>query len=280
MLSFSDPDSDSSINSGKASSFEFPVSPPNVPSKSDGNNCNLKVISPPSPSINFNDLPIESFDSSDNIFSTLLAVTEPRVPRTFSPKRSHPPSDSNCSVSKVELPKRPRQKKVKSSPQRSIDKQNFTLDKDYRTTTIGNITLSWPPYGIKNATCAGENFSIYHTCPLDTGLFILYYAYKAGTDEFRNLIASDTLEAYTFLRHTFELIETNGWTVARLYWVIEKQLLKNKDSNGQYDLKDTMDTVVFQFIKSMQSFPFKSKCSCSACPRRMREYTSTHIMLT
>ena len=147
-------------------------------------------------------------------------------------------------------------------------------------TTIGNLKLTWPPYGIENSTYAGERFSIFNTCPLDTGLFILYHAYKTGTDGFRKLFTSDALEAYKFLRHTFQLVETDGWTTARLYWLTEKNLLKNKNMNGKYDLKSTMEEIVFQFVKPMQAFTIKSKCSCTVYSKPIREYTSVHIALT
>jgi len=109
----------------------------------------------------------------------------------------------------------------------------------------------------------------------------MYHAYKAGTDNFRRIFESHTLDVYQFLRRTFELIETNGWTTARLYWLTEKKILANKTKkNGWYDLMDTMDAIVFQFIKPMQTFRVKSKCSCTACPKPIRQYTNTHITLT
>jgi hypothetical protein len=200
--------------------------------------------------------------------------------RAFSPKRSYPSSDSSFSTSKAPTPKKLRQNQVKSSPSKSITKRNFTLNSDYRTTTIGNLTLAWPPYGIMNTFYAGEYFSIFHTCPIDTALFVFYYAYKSGTDAFRNLLEDDTLEAYTFLRRTFQLVESDGWTVARLSWLTEKNLLKKKKKNGEYDLKNTLDEIVFRFTKSMQTFPLKSKCTCSACPKPIRNHMSVEIALT
>jgi len=171
------------------------------------------------------------------------------------------------------------QKKVKYSPTNLIGKQNYTCGKDYPTTKIGNLILTWPSYGIKNVAYANQYFSIINTCPVDTGLFVLYHAYKAGTDAFRNLFESDALEAYTFLRRTFKLIESDGWTIARLYWLTEKNLLTRKTKDGQYDLKNTMDEIVFKFTKPMQTFLLKSKCTCAACPKPDREIMSVYIAL-
>ena len=169
---------------------------------------------------------------------------------------------------------------MKSSRTNSIERPNFTSNRDFRTTTIGNLQLAWPPYAIKNALYAGEYFSIFNTCSIDTGLFVLYYAYKSGTDNFRKLLEIDTLEVYKFLRCTFQHIENNGWTVARLYWLTEKNVLKKKSKNGQYDLKSTMDEIVFKFVKPMQTYPHKSKCICNACPKTIRNHMSTEISRT
>lgn len=274
---FSDDLSALSVNGSMVSSCEVSLLPENVQK----NNCDFATNSQAALSVNVNNLPMEkSSQSCDNIFSALLTITEPSLSRALSPKRSYHSSDSDCSISKTYSPKQLREKKAKASPQNSINRFDLTLDKDYRTTNIGELNLTWPPYGIEYTKDNDEHFSIYHTCAIDTGLFILYHAYKSGTDDFRNLFESDTLETYTFLRHTFRLIETHGWTVARMHWLIEKQLLKNKTKDGRYDLMNTMEEVVFRFIKPMQTFLVSSKCSCVVCPRPTRKYTHTHITLT
>lgn len=91
--------------------------------------------------------------------------------------------------------------------------------------------------------------------------FILYYAYKAGIGEFRNLFKTDVVDAYRPLHHTFQLVDIDGWIAARLFWLTEDDLLSNYRSNGSYDLMDTLKAVAFQYVKIVQSFPFKSKCS-------------------
>jgi hypothetical protein len=248
----------------------------------DVNDFDVGVIPPSSPPTNFDSSPLEPSAPSDNIFLALSTanVREEHLCRTFSSKRSRPSSDSSGSISIEMTSKELVQKGINCSPPNIIDERNFQSNKDYRTTVIGNLELRWPAYGIENATYAGRTYFIYHTCTIDTGLFILYHAYKAQSDEFRSLLASDALDAYRILHRTFQLVDTEGWTAARLYWATQNNLLTNKCSNSTYDLMNTMEAVVFQFVKPMQTFTVKSVCACVACPKRVRDYTSTEISLT
>ena len=56
----------------------------------------------------------------------------------------------------------------------------------------------------------------------------------AGINGFCKLFTSDALEIYKLLRHTYQFIKTDGWTIGRLHWLTEKNLLKNKNMNGKY----------------------------------------------
>lgn len=270
----------------------------------------------PSQSSLINVLPVELSYSSESIFSTLLSisnsskmnkshdksneiqnvqqlVTESRHAKNFSstmddtnlfdillPKRSFPSSDSSVSMMKPKAKKLLQEVNVNSLPSTTIDKYNFSCKKDYRTTTIGSLTLAWPPYNIHNASFMGRDFSVLNTCPIDTGLFVLYHAYKAGTDKFRNLFEVEIPDALKLLRRTFHLVEHEGWTDARLFWLTENNLLKKQLKNGLYDIKNTMDEIVFRFVKPLQTYPLKSKCTCIVCPKFIREYTSQEIGLT
>ncbi|CAF1538415.1 unnamed protein product, partial [Didymodactylos carnosus] len=310
-----DVQSDSSSDDIAGHSFGFAVMPSNMLKTMDENIVDSKIVLPSSPFVNRDAASTKSSDSSENIFSALLTATDasdldnvynnndegrnarppmknssdindfafnlnsPCSSPAFSPKRSHLTSDSSYSLSKEKIPTT-RRKRVKSSPTNSIKNRNLPFSREYCTTTIGNLKLTWPPYGIKDAFYAGEYFSVFHTCSLDTGLFVLYHAYKAGTDDFRQLFEIDTLEIYAFLHRTFQLVESNGWNSARLYWLTGKKLLKEKTKDGKYDLKSTMDEVVFKFVKPMQTFPIQSKCTCTACPKPLREHTSMEISLT
>ena len=90
------------------------------------------------------------------------------------------------------------------------------------------------------------------SCPIHSGLFVFYYAYKAGTDKFRGLFDSNSLDSLKLLRHVFYTVDNEGWTNARLFWLLQNNLLKKKSKDGRYDIENTMDEIVFRFIKLMQ----------------------------
>ena len=199
--------------------------------------------------------------------------------RSFSPKRSHATSDSDQSMAKQRPREKTPQKKMKTSTRPSTNRQDFTQHGDL-IAKVGSLRLPWPRYGIKDAVYESQHFSIFHTCPLDTGLFAVYHAYKAGSDAFRLLFENDTVEALTLLRHIFQLVESDGWTVARLFWLTRNHLLTVRDSDGRYNLKNTLNEIVFRFITPMQSFRLFSECSCLACSKPVRSGKSVDIALS
>ena len=145
---------------------------------------------------------------------------------------------------------------------------------------VGDLKLTWPRYGIRNAIHEGKIYSVTRTCPLDTGLFVFYYAYRAGSEKFRQLFEDNALNAFTVLRRTFQLVESDGWTVARLYWLLEHGILKDTNAAHEYDIENTLTEIVFRFVQPMQEYPIRSKCSCAACPKRVRQTNSVDITLT
>jgi hypothetical protein len=196
---------------------------------------------------------------------------------SFLSKRIVESSDETISSTLTEDKFRKDRKKFKtSSSTLSNTKQHISNDP---VTTVGTLNLTWPRYIIKDGVYAEHSFNITNTCPVDTGLFILYHAYKANTDEFRNLFETNTLEAFITLRRTFQYVENDNWTVARLYWLVKHDLLTIVNEVGQYDLMDTLTKIVFDFVKPMQQFQLKSQCTCTACPKSYREHTSSDIQL-
>ena len=137
-----------------------------------------------------------------------------------------------------------------------------------------------PITGIRNAIHEGKIYSVTNTCPLDTSLFVLYHAYKAGTEKFRDLFERDDLNAIFTIRRTFQLVESDGWVTVRLYWLILHGLLRANSQNYVHDIKNTLTEIVFKFVKSMQEHSTKSKCSCAACPKQIRYGTNVDIALT
>ena len=205
----------------------------------------------------------------------------PIADRVVSPKRVHSPSASTGhSKSEQHTPARHRRKKAKDSPPNSPARDSSAGRPRQILATVNNLQLTWPRYGIRNAIYEGNMFSVTNTCPLDTGLFILYHAYKAASENFRALFESDTLPAFEDIRRTFQLVEGDGWTVGRLYWLVRHGLLKKKNDNCEYDIENTLTEIVFRFVQPMQEYSIRSKCSCAACPKSVRQSTSVDITLT
>ena len=147
------------------------------------------------------------------------------------------------------------------------------------TTKAGSLNLTWPRYKVCDGVYAEQTFSIINTCSVDTGLFILYHAYKAGTEKFRNLFETDVLDAFISFRRTFQYVDNDNWTTARLYWLVRHELLDKQDGENVYDLLNTMTHVVFNFVRPAQTFEINLECRCVACPKRRRQYLSSNITL-
>lgn len=199
--------------------------------------------------------------------------------RITSPKRPiSPPVETSALTTKPPIPP-PRKKRTKvftiSSPQRPTD----VPQKKVYTTNVGTLTLRWPRFGMHSSLHEGQSHSVTNTCPLDTGLFILYHAYKSGGSEFRNLFETDRLPVFTTLRRTFQLVDSDSWDSARLHWLIVHNLLKNTTANGEYDIENTLTEIVFRFIQTMQLYTITSECSCVACPKQFRHTKSVDIVL-
>ena len=204
----------------------------------------------------------------------------PVLSRVVSPKRSHSPAANSLTDLKSVTPSRTRKKRVKCSPNSSPDPRQFISRAREVPSVIGNMQLTWPRYGIRNAIYEGRIYSVTNTCPLDIGLFILYHAYKAGTAEFRERFERDDLHSYATIRRTFQMVESDGWTTARLYWLVKHGLLKKKNEDHLYDIENTLTEIVFRFVQPMQKYLVTSTCSCSACPKQIRQTTSSDIALT
>ncbi|CAM4976976.1 unnamed protein product [Rotaria socialis] len=200
-------------------------------------------------------------------------------------KRCLSSSSDSISVSLKQNPIRDQHKKVKQLAPSTSDKEQNVFNKPPRVpkpqciAELGTLTLKWPKYGINNGIYDGQSFSVTRICPIDTGLFALYHAYKAGSDKFQNLFENDNLDALVVLRDTFKYVETNDWAVVRLHWLVRHQLLNEKISDGRYDLKNTLKKIVFDYVRPMQIFEIISECSCIACPQRICKNSSVDLTL-
>ena len=108
----------------------------------------------------------------------------------------------------------------------------------------------------------------------------MYHAYKAGTTKFRQLFESVDLPVYETIRRTFQLVDSDGWTSARLYWLLRHNLLTTTNEDGVFDIENTWHNIVFEFVKPMQEYQINSECSCVVCPKRRRQKTSVDISLS
>lgn len=192
--------------------------------------------------------------------------------RALSPKRNICSSTEDNSDNAPEKTQRFQRKKAKRKP------SNIS-NKSYRTTLVGNLNLLWPRYGIKDCRYADELYCVTQTCSIDTALFALYHAYKAGTDKFRNLFESKILNAFVVLRETFQCVEKDGWDIGRLYWLVRHNLLTLKNFDNEYDMENTLTKAVFDMVRPMQEYDVRSVCTCTVCPKRTRQHSSFDITL-
>ena len=135
--------------------------------------------------------------------------------RIISPIREvSPPKESPFLTTKPPIPP-PRKKRTNAQPINSpIRPSDIGRNKVYAT-NIGTLRLRWPRFGVHSVIHEGRLYSVTNTCPLDTGLFILYHAYKSGGSKFQDLFETDPLPIFTTLRRTFQLVESDNWDIAR-----------------------------------------------------------------
>lgn len=124
----------------------------------------------------------------------------------------------------------------------------------------------------------GHTYSLTNTCPIDSALFALYFIYV--TDE---TISSEFKEApesspYSTLVKTFNIVETEGWDAARIYWLINFNILKTNHGKSK-DLYGSVDEVVCNFLKILQSYTTDIICSRSDCVQKQRKTTSAELCI-
>jgi len=124
-------------------------------------------------------------------------------------------------------------------------------------------------------TCLGHEYGITDTCNVDSGLFVLYFLFQ--TDSIMHeLIDKMSTEPYTSLRATFELVDSEGWDSARLYWLLVHKRL-DPFSNSLQSMFGSMDQNVYQFIKGLQRYSVSSLCSRLECPERKKRGFCTEL---
>ena len=195
-------------------------------------------------------------------------------------RKTSPRVNADHVTSKPPKPNSNKRKALLISPKNTSTKREKNSKMPLYTTTIGDLTIPWPRFGIESINIGGRSCSITNTCPLDTGLFIYFHAYITGSISFRRLFEKDLSDGFCKRCQTFKLAIEENWDHARAYWLIQHHLLTKETSQDVYDLTNTLTEIVFRFLQPLQEYAIKSECSCSQCPRKIRQTTSVDLTLT
>jgi hypothetical protein len=217
-----------------------------------------------------NDTNIEKKSETNN---RCIQQSQENVFNLFSPKRQY--SVSNLNESSETNSAFPKRKKMLPSP-----KIENSLKRSAHVTKIGGISLSWPQYKISSCMYMKKRYTVTNTCSIDAALFVFYHCYKTGSSAFRQLFETDITPCHTALRKVFELVDSDGWDIARLHWLISHNLLNKMTRDGVFDIEDTIYENALQFVRPMQMYNIKSECSCVMCPKRFQLNKSIDISLS
>ncbi|CAF3935227.1 unnamed protein product [Rotaria sp. Silwood1] len=141
---------------------------------------------------------------------------------------------------------------------------------------IGTRILRWPKFGVYDATYEGQLYSLTLTCPIDTALFCLYFVYETDINVAEELKKASESSSYATLIKTFDLVKTEGWDSARIFWLRAFNILKKYDKQPK-SLFSSVDETVFKFLRTQQRHITKITCSRSDCAQRERDCSSTEI---
>ncbi|CAF4883505.1 unnamed protein product [Rotaria socialis] len=134
-------------------------------------------------------------------------------------------------------------------------------------TMVGDLRLPFPHFNIGPTWFEGKRYSASNTCALDSSLFLLYYIYMSHLEDFRSLFDPNILICEQ-LRKTFDLVNAQGWDIARLYWISTHSTHANQNDVSQHhDLYATADNNVFQYVRDLQKHAIKSTCRSKDCPK-------------
>lgn len=81
---------------------------------------------------------------------------------------------------------------------------------------------------------------------------------------------------YVTLVKTFNIAEEEGWDAARIFCLIEFNVLTIFDSPRK-DLFDFADEQVLSFIKNEQRHSYKLICTRPDCIKREQDFTTTNL---
>jgi len=171
-------------------------------------------------------------------------------------------------------------KKSKTSPQKMMPPPQL-FDK----ASIGNIALPWPRYNIKSTLFNGIVYTINNTCSVDSVLFVYYLIFKTASTLIKNLFSNGSDSIYSILNKTMQLVDTNGWDIARLYWLkTNNRLLANTNAASstttyRQDLFGMVDDNAYRYLRAMQTYIYSTECTATDCPKRKQSRTGAEIAL-
>jgi hypothetical protein len=190
--------------------------------------------------------------------------------QTKSPKTGEKNSDMNQSASKISHG-------LEATLKYDIEYNVFKESHKY--TMVGNVKLLFPRFNFGPVFFEKNRYSASNTCSLDSALFLLYYIYMTHSEEFRSLFDPNILVCQQ-LKRTFDLVNNEGWDVARIYWIsIHTNYPNPRKRAYHHDLYGTADTNVFQYVREIQRHAIKSACTSSDCPKSMRTNHSVDISM-
>jgi hypothetical protein len=126
---------------------------------------------------------------------------------------------------------------------------------------------------------AGRTYSVTNACNIDAPLFAIHVIFS--TESIVNDIILNSLnQPFLSLRKTLSLAESDGWDVARLYWLISNGVLDHQSYND-HNAYGSVDGNFLRFIKNpAQLRQHRSICSRWDCPTRERTIKSADIGVT
>jgi hypothetical protein len=155
--------------------------------------------------------------------------------------------------------------------------------------SIGDISLPWPRFNIKSTLYNGIVYTITNTCAVDSVLFVYYFILKTASTSIKNLFSHGMDPKYYILNKTMELVDSDGWDIARLYWLTANNRLSvntntscdtpsaadtitSCDTSSKYhDIFGTVNKNVYKYLRSMQNHVFSTECTTADCRKRRKK---------
>ena len=275
------------INCAASTSVLHPIANEELSSELEQNKPNTRPVRQRIPNRQLESYVIPSIQSNSsrrqahtpsNIVSSLNCRKSPKTisahPSILTSKSVHrrqPESPQKCS----------KKAKISPPPCRKMVPSKGRFD----TASIGDLKLPWPRYNIKSKLYNGTVYTIQNTCSLDSVLFVYYFIFKTASTSIINLFNRGGDPIYHIVNKTMELVEANGWDVARLHWLTANYRLPdntnttNATNNKSYDLFGTVDGNAYRYLRAMQTHVWSTECLAIDCPKRKLDRKSTEIVL-